>query len=345
MNGRIGLVLGILATALLLAGRLPAQICPSSLSCSASPAVFTAANTDATGQTFGVKGTTASSAAGAAGIWGIDGTGTVCQSPAVSAGVRGESWGGTGVMGLSSAPTGTTSGVGAGVSGYAMSRICIAGVNSFGQLGVLRTVSGTAQYYGVYSGGNMYANGSITASGTKSFVEPHPADPSKEIRYVSLEGPEAGTYFRGSAATVHGFATIEVPESFRLVTDDKGLTVVVTPIGELAMIAVVKQDLNRIVVQSSKDVQFHYLVNGIRRAFKDFEPIGENVDFVPEGPEDGRFIFLPAESQRRLIATGIYTPDGKVNLVKAHEMGWDQYWRQPNAAAVQPPTSEPNGRR
>jgi len=226
-----------------------------------------------------------------------------------------------------------------------MSRICIAGVNSFGQLGVLRTVSGTAQYYGVYSGGNLYANGTITASGAKSFVEPHPSDPSKEIRYVSLEGPEAGTYFRGTSATVHGFATIEVPESFRLVTDDKGLTVVVTPIGQLAMIAVVKQDLNRIVVQSSKDVQFHYLVNGIRRAFKDFEPIGENVDFVPEGPEDSRFIFLPAESQRRLIATGIYTPDGKVNLAKAHEMGWDRYWPQPNAEAVQPGPSGPNYRR
>jgi hypothetical protein len=169
-----------------------------------------------------------------------------------------------------------------------------------------------------------------------SFVEPHPFDPSKEIRYVSLEGPEAGTYFRGTAATVNGFATIDVPESFRLVTDQQGLTVVVTPIGELAMVAVVSQDLNRIVIRSSKDIQFHYLVNGIRRAYKDFAAISENRDFVPDGPEDNRFSFLPLESQRRLIATGIYTPDGKVNLAKAHEMGWDRSWTRPEPELVRP---------
>ncbi len=36
-------------------------------------------------------------------------------------------------------------------------------------------------------------------SGSKNFVEPHPTDPSKEIRYASLEGREVGTYFRGTA--------------------------------------------------------------------------------------------------------------------------------------------------
>jgi len=31
------------------------------------------------------------------------------------------------------------------------------------------------------------------ATGTKNFIEPHPTDASKKIRYVSLEGPEAGS--------------------------------------------------------------------------------------------------------------------------------------------------------
>jgi len=49
-----------------------------------------------------------------------------------------------------------------------------------------------------------------------------------------LEGPEAGTYFRGRARFSHGMARIEAPESFRLVTDEKSLTVQITPIGQVA---------------------------------------------------------------------------------------------------------------
>ena len=40
--------------------------------------------------------------------------------------------------------------------------------------------------------------------GIKSFVQPHPADASKEIRFVCLEGNESGTYFRGSGRVVGG---------------------------------------------------------------------------------------------------------------------------------------------
>ncbi|HEV7509337.1 MAG TPA: hypothetical protein VGS07_30960 [Thermoanaerobaculia bacterium] len=212
----------------------------------------------------------------------------------------------------------------AGVVGYNMnSAFCPASSAVDGMLGVHR--GGTN--YGVY------ADGDIGATGTKSFVEPHPTDPTKEIRYVSLEGPEAGTYFRGTGHTRRGFATIEVPESFRMVTDAQGLTVVVTPTGELAQIAAISKSLDKIVVQSSKDVAFDYVVNGVRKAFRDFKPIGENDDFVPQGPDDKRFFSLPAESQRRLVATGIYMPDGKVNLDKAREMGWDLKWAQNKAVS------------
>jgi hypothetical protein len=150
---------------------------------------------------------------------------------------------------------------------------------------------------------------------------------------VSLEGPEAGTYFRGTGRTRNGFATITVPESFRMVTDEQGLTVVVTPTGELAQVAAISKSLDKIVIQASKDVTFDYVVNGVRKAFRDFKPISDNDDFVPQGPEDSQFFSLPAESQRRLVATGIYTPDGKVNLEKAHEMGWDRHWAQRKAVA------------
>src|SRR5262249_22586105 len=158
----------------------------------------------------------------------------------------------TGVAGFSSAQATANA---AGVTGYSISRVCIAGINAYGQLGVLRSGSPN-KYYGVFSGGDF------GGTGAKYFVEPHPTDASKEIRYVSLEGPEAGTYFRGTGRIVHGTAMIEIPESFRMVTDEEGLTVVVTPVGQMASLAVIRQDLNEIVVQGSKDVKFNYLVNG-----------------------------------------------------------------------------------
>jgi hypothetical protein len=281
-----------------------AQTCGTSLSCTLTGNAFSVTNN---GQAL--FGQTRSTANDAAGIFGTDGSGPTCHvlSHNPPAGVRGESASYVGVAGRSA-------GI-AGVAGYFANSQCF-GDDAFGYLGAK---VGT-KTYGVYSGGD------IGGTGAKYFIEPHPTDASKEIRYVSLEGPEAGTYFRGSARTVHGRATIQVPESFRMVTDEKGLTVVVTPVGEMAQIAVVRRSLDSIVVQSSKDVEFDYMVNGFRRAFRDFEPISENSSFVPTGPNDTRFFSLPLESRNRLVATGIYTPEGKVNLVKAHEMGWDQRW-------------------
>ncbi len=242
---------------------------------------------------------------------------SVVSGVPLPAGVLGASAGTDGVVGYTNVGE-------AGVAGYNMnSGVCPAASAVAGLLGVRRGGS----LYGVYSVGN------IGATGTKFFVEPHPTDPSKEIRYVSLEGPEAGTYFRGTGHTRNGFATIRVPESFRMVTDERGLTVVVTPIGELAQIATISKSLDEIVIQSSKDVAFDYMINGVRKAFKDFKAISRNDDFVPQGPDDNRFFSYPAEIQRRLVATGIYTPEGKVNLEKAREMGWDRQWAQREAEA------------
>jgi hypothetical protein len=170
-----------------------------------------------------------------------------------------------------------------------------------------------------------YSIGDTGATGVKHFVEPHPTDPTKEIRYASLEGPEAGTYFRGTGRIVNGFATIEVPDHFRMVTSEEGLTVVATPLGGSASLWVVRQGLDRIVIQGSNDVAFHYMVNGIRKAFADYQPISENKDFVPRWPTDTLSIkALPAESVRRLIANGILNADGSINLETAHRLGWDK---------------------
>jgi hypothetical protein len=274
-----------------------AQTCAGSLNCNTSSVGYTITNN--TG--YGFEGE----------------QGGVCTSVTgiPLAGVLGASATNDGVVGY------TNAGV-AGVAGYNMvSAVCPASPAAGGLLGVRRS--------GVTWG--VFAEGDIGATGTKSFIEPHPTDPTKEIRYVSLEGPEAGTYFRGTARTHKGFATIEVPESFRMVTAERGLTIVVTPVGELAQVAAISKGLDKIVIQSSKDVTFDYVVNGVRKAFQDFQPIADNADFVPEGPDDNRFFTFPVESQRRLVATGIYTADGRVNMDKAKELGWDRQWAQRKA--------------
>jgi hypothetical protein len=283
-----------LLTAILGVSAAQAQTCGGSLFCNISATSYTIANN--TGNGFeGEQGGACSAISGLP-----------------LAGVLGASSGNDGVVGY------TNTGV-AGVAGFNMAiGVCPAISAVDGMLGVRRS--------GVSWG--VFADGNIGATGTKSFIEPHPTDPTKEIRYVSLEGPEAGTYFRGTGRTHKGFATIEVPDSFRMVTAERGLTVVVTPIGELAQVAAISKGLDKIVIQSSKDVTFDYVVNGVRKAFQDFQPIAKNEDFVPDGPDDSRFFTLPAESQRRLVATGIYTADGRVNLDKAREMGWDLQWAQ-----------------
>jgi hypothetical protein len=174
----------------------------------------------------------------------------------------------------------------------------------------------------------LYTVGNTSASGTKSFVEPHPTDPTKEIKYVALEGPEAGTYFRGKAQIVGGQAVIVVPESFRMVTDPDGLTVQVTPIGRSVSVSVVSYDLSAIVVEADKDTEFFYMVNGVRKGFTDFQPIQKNEEFKPTSAQDTMPTALSAMQKRVLVQTGIYKEDGTVNMDNAERLGWAQEWRE-----------------
>jgi hypothetical protein len=260
---------------------------------------------------YGVWGATASTTAGAAGVYGVDSSGPASGTSGFGSGVRGSSYSWPGVWGDSDF---------AGVWG----NIWAAG--TWIGAGVLGYHAG-ANYYGVYS------THDYGGSGAKYFVEPHPTDASKVIRYISLEGPESGTYFRGTARTVGGQAVIEVPESFRIVSDEEDLTVQLTPVGALTTMAVMSQDLNSIVVRSLKDVSFHYLVQGVRRAFKGFNPISPGGEFTPWGPKAVMQASLPEELKRRLVANGTYNTDGTVNMSTAERMGWAQKWRDDEAKA------------
>jgi hypothetical protein len=148
------------------------------------------------------------------------------------------------------------------------------------------------------------------------------------IDYISLEGPEAGTYFRGTGNFSDGNYVIEVPEDFRLVTDSEGLTVQLTPVGAPASMYVVSEDLYHIVVHSDQDVKFHYMVNGVRASFKDYQPIVENTVFNPRSATQKMSGALAPLQRQRLIANGTYNADGSVNLETARAVGWAQAWEE-----------------
>jgi hypothetical protein len=203
---------------------------------------------------------------------------------------------------------------------------------------------GTASCSGQFCGGGSLAlqvdgvasfsnfvgiGGDLNVVGAKNFVVPHPTDPAKQITFAALEGPESGTYFRGTARLVGGYAEVEVPESFRLVSSEQGLTVVATASGAPASIACVSKSVEKIVFRGTADVEFDYVVHGLRAGFEDREPIETNRVFVPRHLNDSRLAQLPAEVVRRLKANGILNDDGSVNEDTARKMGWDRRpdWR------------------
>jgi hypothetical protein len=118
-----------------------------------------------------------------------------------------------------------------------------------------------------------------TVSGTKAFVMDHPLDPEKEIHYTCLEGPEVGTYLRGTAELRNGEAVIDLPDHFGYTTLDDDLTVQLTPLGEWLRLYVVEKSTAQIVVREAdgKDGSFDYLIQGVRTGYEDFEVI------VPRG--------------------------------------------------------------
>lgn len=248
-----------------------------------------------------------SSSTNAADVYGV--AGGPPGSSLRAAGVRGESSLGLGVLGVAGP---------AGIGTIGVVKSAMGGTAAEGLLGVVLGMN-----YGVF------ANSNYGGTGAKFFVEPHPERADMVIRYVALEGPESGTYFRGRGKFERGIATIEVPESFRLVTDSEGLSVQVTPIGDMASVAVASIGLERIVVKGSRNVEFFYTVNGVRRSHKHLTPIGPGQEYMPATPDAGMPEYLTEVQKQMLISNGTYKKDGTVNMETAQRLGWDRVWKAP----------------
>ncbi len=179
---------------------------------------------------------------------------------------------------------------------------------------------------------DLSVQGDLTVVGSKSFVQPHPQNPSKQINYIAQESGEAGVYWRGSAETNDGKAVIDLPDHFSMVTSEsEELTATVTPRQQWAPLYVVSADPNQLVVgldesYSAGDVEFDFHIQGVRAGYEKHDPIEANFLFTTEGMES---LEQFAEEMRRqphiqelLIQNGILNPDGSVNERTVEEMGW-----------------------
>ena len=313
-----------------------------------------------TGVTYGVLGETNSNASGAAGVRGVAPGTSGALGISKSQGVFGSRLGEGGAevaSGILRSNNSNAAGFYYGVFGGANAAAGVRGESNGGGFGVVGlTQGGTAGVYGasvtsggsqvsagylgagslgVLSSGNAHVAGTFTATTNKGFVQPHPHDASKEIRYISLEGPHTEVYFRGTAQVSQGVTRIPIPQHFRFVADPATYSTLVTPVGGMATVAVLSEGPDGITVQASRNVKVHYVVYAEREAVRNPDPIIENVHFRSD-PELDFLAHLPDTFRQLMIQNGTLKPDGTINMETARRLGWDKEWEMRRQPATQP---------
>ncbi len=144
---------------------------------------------------------------------------------------------------------------------------------------------------------------------TKNFRVPDPDDPTRDIWYASIEGPEAAMYVRGTAQLVSGRARIELPDYFRKLADEQDMTVQLTPrSGESKGLAAVRVSLDGIEVvelhNGRGNYAFDWEVKAVRKEHRDFQVYRPWDEVLPAGTDpaeawEARLKSIEARQQRQ----------------------------------------------
>jgi hypothetical protein len=225
----------------------------------------------------------------------------------------------------------------------------IGGVFRGYQEGTGSTATGISVYAsGGFSGGNMaikaYVPGAndyalYATTGNKAWVNPDPEDPTKSIAYVTLEGGISGTYHAGRARLENGQIVVVLPDHFRKVTSpDENVMVTVTPRGQCNGLMVTQSDNVQFTIEElssgTSSVEFDFVVMGYRLGYEDYEPIRENLDYVPfEGHLNNmdanemtsqEFYDEMGESIKDILKkNGTLDENGKINQTTFTQKGWN----------------------
>jgi len=149
-------------------------------------------------------------------------------------------------------------------------------------------------YVAVYNGSNQIKAGIyINAAGQgvifgdmKNFVTDDPTEPDKVISYVSLEGPEAAAYCRGTIKLENGRGEVTFPDHFQKIINDQTMTVVLTPLSaDSKGLAVIKKDATGIVVQElwqgTGNYELDWEVKAVRKGFENHQPVIPRASILP----------------------------------------------------------------
>jgi len=149
----------------------------------------------------------------------------------------------------------------------------------------------------VDAAGNLQAGMTIDGNGygevwadSKFFRVPDPDDPTRDIWYGCIEGPELAMYVRGTARLVNGRARIELPDHFRKLADEQGMTVQLTPLSPASKgLCVVRKGLDGIEVaellNGRGNYEFDWEVKAVRKEHRDFQVYRPWDEVLPGGTD------------------------------------------------------------
>jgi hypothetical protein len=115
-------------------------------------------------------------------------------------------------------------------------------------------------------------------AGFFDLVAEHPRDPSSELHYTVIEGPEAGLYVRGTAHLEEGEAVVELPEHFGILASEEELTVQLTPRDRRSM-GVAASELTPVRLHIAELMNgrgcypVDYQVNGVRKGREGYQVV------------------------------------------------------------------------
>jgi hypothetical protein len=125
-----------------------------------------------------------------------------------------------------------------------------------------------------------WTNSTINVQSWKGFDIQHPTKEGHRLRYVCLEGPEGGVYFRGR---IKNKTEINLPDYWKDLVDIQSITVSLTPIGAHQDVIIKRWDESKIYLQAKggMPIDCFYHVFGER---KDGEKL--IVEYQGETPAD-----------------------------------------------------------
>lgn len=125
---------------------------------------------------------------------------------------------------------------------------------------------------------NYTTNQTTIQATVKNFVEPNPSDPSTDIYYACIEGPEAAMYTRGTGTLVNGHASISLPAHFADLASSQGITVILTPLsGDSLGLAATNKSVSgfevRELMRGTGTYQFDWEIKAVRKQFLNYQVV------------------------------------------------------------------------